>query len=142
MSYATTQISAAQHIARAAEQQIKVKTGMCVTLVLCPSENTRKSPDKMLKIIAGAVGMRAEDLSKRSRERSIVELRFLSALLLRRYYPTITLKQIALLFGGQDHTSVMNALIKANNLLDTNDLSFTNKYNTALNTIDQWLKEQ
>lgn len=142
MSYAATQISTAQHIARAAEQQIKVKTGMRVTLLLCPSENPWKAPEQMLKVITNAMGMTTHNLAQRTRLRSVVELRFISALLLRRYYPTITLKQIALLFGGQDHTSVMNALQKATDLLTIKDELFTNKYNTAINAINLWLKEQ
>lgn len=143
MSYAS-QISTARNIARAAEQKIQVRTGMQVTLVMCPgkTETTRKSPEQMLQIIAGALNMSIACFQDRTRNRNVVEMRFLAALLLRRFYPGITLKQIALLFGGQDHTSVMNALIRANDLLDIHDTLFTSKYNKALNTINQWLKEQ
>lgn len=143
MNTATSHIStAARHITRAAEQQIATRTGMRVTLVLCPSDNARKGPEQMLRTLANALNVSMECFRAKVRQRNIVELRFLAALLLRRYYPNITLKQIALLFGGQDHTSVMNALIRANDLLDIKDLVFTRKHNLAVNTIDQWLKEQ
>jgi len=141
MNAAATQITA-RNIIRVAEQQIKTRTGMAVTLVLCPSENVRKAPEQMLRIIANSLNVSTQYFQLKGRQREIVELRFLSALLLRRYYPNITLKQIALLFGGQDHTSVMNALTRATELLEINDALFTRKYDAAINAVNSWLKEQ
>lgn len=138
----TTQIATARHIARAAEHQIKIKTGMRMTVVLCQPETEKKTPESMLHIIASALGMNYDSFRIKGRARDIVELRFLSALLLRRYFPYITLMKIGSLFGGQDHTSVMNALTRANNLLDTNDISFCTKYHKVVKTINQWIKEQ
>jgi chromosomal replication initiation ATPase DnaA len=140
MSYAMTQ-TAARHITRAAEQQIRTKTGMRVTLVLCPSDNPLKSPEQMLRVVARSLNTSPEVFQEKNRKRQVVEVRFVAALLLRYYYPTITLKQIGLLFGGQDHTSIMNALTRAQNLLYTNDVVFTAQYKHALNTVNQWINE-
>jgi len=142
MNVATVQRSSVRDITRMAERQIKTKVGSDVGLILCPSEHIKKSPGEMLHIIAAALNMNVACFILKGRHRDIVEMRFLGALLLRRYYPEITLKQIGLLFGGQDHTSVINALIRANELLDTKDLSFTHKYRTVLNKIERWLSEQ
>ncbi len=142
MSTATAQIATARHIARVAEQQIKVKTGMRFTIVLCPSESTKKTPKQMLHIIATSLNMSVDSFRMKGRPREVVELRFLGALLLRRYFPDIRLTQIAELFGGQDHTSVINAVSRANKLLETNDLVFTTKYNHVIKMINQWIKEQ
>lgn len=140
MNLAATQTTT-HDIIRIAERQIKTKTGMAVTLVLCPSENTRKAPEQMLRVIANALNTNAQYFQQKGRKREIVELRFLTALLLRRYYPNITLKQIALLFGGQDHTSVMNGLTRATELLEINDPLFTSRYDIAIGAVSSWLKE-
>ena len=50
-------IVAAKHITKAAEQKIKNKTGMTVTLVLCPGYNPARSPEQLLSIVAGALRM-------------------------------------------------------------------------------------
>ena len=101
----------------------------------------RKGPEQMLRIIANALQMGYENYTIKCRKREVVELRFLSALLLRKFYPRLTLKQIASLYGGQDHSSIINGVERATDLLETNDRHFTEKYNTALNTVTQWLKD-
>jgi chromosomal replication initiation ATPase DnaA len=131
-----------RHNAGMQEPQIIVKEGMRYTIALYTGENVQKTPKQFLNIIASSIGMHPDCFKIKGRARDIVELRFLAALLLRRYFPDIRLKQIAALFGGQDHTSVMNALKRANDLLYINDLAFTTKYNNTIKTINQWIKEQ
>lgn len=114
---------------------------MRMTLVLSVYGKGSKSPDKMLEIIAAASQLDYNYFKAKTRKREIVELRFLAALLLRKYYPNITLKEIARLYGGQDHTSVMNGLTRANELLDINDPVFTYKYQNAVNAINRWINE-
>ncbi|MBA3828663.1 MAG: hypothetical protein H0X33_06985 [Taibaiella sp.] len=140
MNYATTQINAARHIARAAEKQIKTTTGMRIKVMLCTTED-RKGPQQMLQTIANALGMCADCFTEKTRKREVVELRFLSSLLLRKFYPRVTLMQIAAMYGGQDHTSIINGVTRASNLLDTNEPTFTGKYYKALNTVTKWLKD-
>lgn len=135
------QINAARHIARSAQRQIKDKTGMRVTILLCPRESAQNTPEAMLGIIAPALGLKTECFRLRSRTRDIVELRFLAAMFLRRHFPHITLHQIAELYGGHDHTSIISGLARANNLIYTGDTRFINKYNTVEKAVDLWLKK-
>ena len=137
---ATQQITDARHIARSAQQQIKDKTGLQVTMVLYPSESTLKTPEHMLHIIAAALNEHPRNYQLKTRIRNIVELRFIAALCLRSNFPTITLQQIAAFFGGQDHTSVINGLARAYELIYAGDESFTKKYKTALAAVNLWLR--
>jgi chromosomal replication initiation ATPase DnaA len=100
-----------------------------------------KGPRDMLYIIAMALQAPITLYTERNRKRDVVDLRFLSAYLLRSYYPHITYKQIAALYGGQDHTSVMHAIQAAANLLHTHDEVFTHKFYTALHSVQQWVNE-
>ena len=135
-------INKARNIARSAQQKIKNKTGMRVSLVLCPTDNSLKNPERMLHVIALALGMNMECYKMKTREREIAELRFLGAYFLRMHFPNITLHQIAAFFGGLDHTSVISGLVRANNLIYTGDLRFINKYNTVLKAVNLWLKKE
>ena len=137
-----TQISTARHIARVAEQKIMVNTGLRITLLLFPNDPGRRKPEHMLHLVANTLHLGYENFMAKTRKREIVEMRFIAALLLRRFYPQVTLKQIGSFFGGQDHTSVINGISRAYNLLETNDIIFCTKYNNALNTVNLWLKEQ
>jgi chromosomal replication initiation ATPase DnaA len=136
------QISTARSITRAAEQQIKSKTGMRVNLMLCADSHLNRTPEQLIAIVIEALGMTATDLSRKSRKRDVVELRFIVATLLRTYFPSLTLLQISVHFGGQDHTSVLNGLARAQCLLQVKDPSFTTKYQTALQYVNQWLKRE
>ncbi len=142
MNYAPTQsIDTARNIARTAQRQIKNTTGMQVTLLLCPNEDSIKTPEHMLKVIALALNLSPKCYKMKTRARHIVELRFIGAMLLRMHFPRITLQQIATLFGGLDHTSVISGLARANNLIYTGDVRFLKKYNTALKTVNVWLRK-
>ena len=138
---AARQLTTARHIARSAERQIKNKTGMGVTLLVYHAGTPSKTPEQMLAIIASALGMSPDCYRMRTREKNIVELRFIGALFLRRNFPLVTLQQIAALFGGQDHSSVINGLSRAYGLIYSEDERFLKKYNAALQTVDVWLKQ-
>lgn len=139
---AAQQMSTARHIARSARRQIKNQTGMQVNVVLYPMETQPKTPEKMLRIIAIALDMSPECYKMKTRVRSIVELRFIAAMLLRNNFPEVTLHQIAAYFGGQDHTSVMNGLARAYDLIYAGDQRFIKKYNTALQSVNTWLRTE
>ena len=96
----------------------------------------------MLDVIAIALGMSPGCYKLRSRLRNIVELRFVGALFLIMHFPNVTLSQIASLFGGQDHSSVISGIARANNLLYTGDERFMTKYNNALNSVNLWLERE
>jgi chromosomal replication initiation ATPase DnaA len=143
MNYAIAQgnfDNAAQHIQISDRNRLQQAGNVRNFLTPSIYGKPTKSPDKMLEIIAGAAQMDHQLFSMKTRKREVVELRFLASLLLRKYYPGITLKQIAQLYGGQDHTSVMNGLARANDLLDINDPVFTYRYLTAVTAINHWVK--
>jgi chromosomal replication initiation ATPase DnaA len=135
------QINIARHIARSAQRQIENKTGMRIAIMLRQGENA-KTPEEMLKVIAMALSMNADCYRMKTRIRDIVEMRFIGALLLRMHFPRFTLSQIALLFGGQDHTSILSGIARAHNLIYTHDVGFTEKYSIALKTVNAWMNNE
>ena len=143
MYYAPAQqMTTVRNIARSAYKQIKNKTGMQFTMMLCPSETMLKTPERMLHVIAVALDMSPGCFTLRTRARNIVEMRFIAAVLLRSNFPKITLQQIAAFFGGQDHTSVLSGLARAYNLIHTGDYRFLTKYNKALQSVNIWLRTE
>ncbi len=137
-----TSFKTARHIARSAQQTIKNKTGMGVSVMLCPTHITLKTPERMLYKIAIALGMSPETYTMKNRARDIVELRFIGAYFLRMYFPEVTLHQIAAIFGGQDHSSIVSGIARTNALLYTGDTRFVEKYHRAVNAVEEWLKNE
>jgi len=143
MNYAPArQISTARHIARAAQKQIRNRTGMKIDLMLYGDNDLVKTPERMLKVIAIALEMSPDCYKMKSRLRIISELRYIGALFLRRNFPMLTLYEIGSLFGGQDHTSVISGITRAYELINTGDVKFINKYNKALQSVDLWLQKE
>lgn len=136
------QMNTVRQIARNARQTIRNKTGMKVDVMVLHPENEMKKPEKMLQVIATALGMTPESYRVKSRARDLCELRFLGAMFLRTHFPRVTLYQIAGMFGGQDHTSVINGLARAHNLIYTGDLTFVRKYEQSLQAVNLWLKSE
>jgi len=142
MNYAPVQtINTARHIARSAQRLIKDKTGMRVSLLMEPIDDTFKTPWKMLEIVASALDLSPACYSLKSRARDIAELRFIGALMVRRHFHSITLNQVAAFFGGQDHSSIISGMARANNLIYTGDERFMKKYYTALKMVNIWLRK-
>jgi chromosomal replication initiation ATPase DnaA len=143
MNYAPVkQISTARHIARSAQRLIKSKTGMKVSLVMGPQEDTLKAPWTMLEIIADALDVSPDCYRLRSRSRDICELRFLGAFFVRRHFHNVTLSHISGFFGGQDHSSILSGIARAHNLVYTNDDRFMKKYQKALKAVNTWLRNE
>lgn len=142
MNYAPAQqINTARTIVRSAQQRIKNETGMDVTLMVYPPGQSAKTPLQMLNVIAHALGMSPQCYTLKTRLHNIAELRHIGAFFLRMYYPSFTLTQIAAIYG-QDHTSVINGISRAHNLIYTKDAEFTRKYNVVLKSINQWLGKE
>lgn len=137
-----SKLCSAKSITKQAERSIEKKTGLRVNLIAYRDSHIARTPEKMMNIIAGSLGMDRTHYTLRSRERDVVELRFLAAYFLRSYFPTITLHQISMFFGGVDHTSVMNGLARANMLLEMEDQRFSHKYETVLRSVNQWLRKE
>ncbi len=135
-----TGIRTARHIARSAQQTIKNKTGLNVSMMLYPTYSTLKTPEQMLYKIAIALDMDPACYKMKTRARDVVELRFIGAHFIRMYFPEVRLQQIAAFFGGQDHSSVISGLMRAYELIHIEDTRFLEKYTTAEKAVDLWLK--
>ncbi len=129
-------------IARSAQRKIQQSTGANMNLVLCSGYEYSKSPESMLRVIAGTLGMDATCYKQRSRSRQFVELRFIASHFLRTYFPTLTLINISHYFGALDHATIINGLTRTNELLATGDERFLTKYETVLNSVNQWLQKE
>jgi chromosomal replication initiation ATPase DnaA len=142
MNYSPAQqINTARNIARTAQHRIKQETGMEITLMVYPPGKSAKTPRQMLNVIAQALGMSPQCYCLKTRLHNIAELRHIGAFFLRMYYPSFTLTQIAAIYG-QDHSSVINGISRAHNLIYTKDPEFTRKYNIVLKSINQWLGKE
>ena len=136
------QMNAARHIARSAQRQIKNKTGMNFTVMLCPIDYAAQTPEQMLDIVAMTLNISTGCYKMKTRTRDVVELRFIAALLLRMHFPRFTLTQIAALFGGQDHSSVLSGIARAHSLIYSGDKGFITKYEEVLKTVNSWLRNE
>ncbi|PQJ10346.1 hypothetical protein CJD36_010235 [Flavipsychrobacter stenotrophus] len=134
--------SSTRGIARSAQRKIQRNTGATMNLVLCSGYEYSKSPESMLQVIAGTLGMDATCYKQRSRSRPFVELRFIASHFLRTYFPTLTLLNISHYFGALDHATIINGLTRTNELLATGDERFLTKYETVLNSVNQWLQKE
>lgn len=104
-----------------------------------PTERANTTPQRMLHVIALALDMNPECYRMKTRIRNVVEMRFIASVFLRQYFPALTLQQIAAYFGGQDHSSVINGITRAYNLLHIRDAQFLAKYNAALKSVTAWM---
>lgn len=138
----TGQLHTARTITRAAEHRIKNLTGVKVSLLACPDYHRNKTPEQLMRIVAAALNMGFVDYRKKSRQREVVELRFITAHLLTIFFPGITLVQISACFGGQHHTSIMNGLEKVKRMLTTDNERFATKYDIALKSVNRWIRKE
>lgn len=118
------------------------ETKTTCTILQYPTEQVNSTPLRMMHVIALALDMNPECYRMKTRVRDVVEMRFIASLLLRQYFPALTLQQIGGYFGGQDHTSVINGISRAYNLIYVRDISFTKKYNAATRSVDAWLTKE
>lgn len=69
-----------------------------------------KDPERYAESIAKELGFTMKTLSTRNRSRHLVEARQIIMYLLRERYPNYSLKNIGILFGGKDHTTVIHSI--------------------------------
>lgn len=99
---------------------------------------TSKEPADMMDFLEEVLMMPKGSYKLRSRKIDIVVLRQIGAVLLRKFYPSITVKQIGVLFG-HDHSTVCWNLDTAEDRIGTKDDLFYPKYIRALKEIHAWL---
>lgn len=126
-----------------AEKTVYLRTGVNLrifTNVKNKAADTLTHPPKtMLQIIACTCGCTVDELVAKNRRQCIVEVRQISALLLRKHYDGLTLKEIGSMWGWMDHTTVAHSIDKANQLLENRVERFTSRYIKAAGAIEQWL---
>ena len=121
------------------EERIKLETGLKIRLYMSSATQQVIKPEELLVVVAHSLGMNPDNYSKKSKKREVVTLRFLASLFIRQYWPKYPLKDIAELFGGQDHTTIINGLNSGANYLDTGDEQFTTKYNIVKEAVENWM---
>jgi len=77
-------------------------------------------PDDVLKAVSNAFGISNDRLLGRERTREVALPRQVAMYLLREE-GGVSLPKIGELIGGRDHTTVIYACQKVNNLMDTDD---------------------
>jgi hypothetical protein len=103
-------------------------------------------PKLIIDIISEKTGITYNQMYSKTRKREYVEARHLAMFFIKKY-TSLTLTKIGMLFGGRDHTSVLAALERVN------DLQFYSEYKlrfveydteigkiVKMNTTDQLIK--
>ncbi len=90
----------------------------------------------ILELVAHILNMPKEAYTEKSRKRNAVHMRFIASILLREYMPKLPYKEIGKLFGGQDHTTVMNSVYRGWRLVSTN-ADFANKYKKCKQALER-----
>ncbi len=134
------QLNQAHNIMAECEEKIFLETGLKIRLNMSKATLQVLRPDELLVVVAHSLGMKVEDYSKHSKKNNVVTLRFLASLFIKKYWPKFPTKEIGLMFGGQDHTTVLNALKMGANLLENGDQQFTSKYNIVQDAVNNWIK--
>lgn len=138
-------VNAINDIIRTAEKEIYATTGQTFTLYLRSTVPDEVTIEGMLLTIANALGMKAQDYEVQTRRRDYLDLRRLGAYFIRKQFPTLSYTRIGELMGGQDHSTIINAIRQAEALVVSEDAAFLDKYN-RVNTllskyISTWLTE-
>lgn len=117
-------------IARYQKELQAVMNGM----VFRKQNNVSYTPNQIIIAAAKALWMMPEDVIEKTRERHIVDARYISITLIKQYCD-LTLTTIGKIFSC-DHTTVMYALETANDLID-NDRIFYAKYARVLTRLEE-----
>ena len=141
MKFNVEQLNIAYRLLRRCEEQISKDTGISVRLHLLDASIENKTHQEMLAKIAEALGMPIDAYKIASKKAEFVDLRFIAAVMLEDYYPSLTAKAVAEIFGGQDHTTVLNARVSARKYLATQDERFCKKYHIVKQAIEEWLMQ-
>lgn len=138
MGYTVKQMNIVARILEEAEDEIRQRTGMDCKVMLVRSDLNDESPREMLNVIAAALNENPEGFQYKSKKQELVDMRFIAANLLKKIFPRITLTEIGELFGGQDHSTIVNSLQQATTLIDNKDTEFCYKYNIASAAVQEW----
>jgi len=127
----------------AIEAQKKLRDGgIHAEVIIIPYKlndgDVKKEPKDMMEFLEEVLMMPKGSYLIHNRKPDIVALRQIGAVLLRKFYPAITVKQIGLLYGF-DHSTICWSLDTAQDRIDTKDSTFHPKYIRALKEVHAWL---
>ena len=134
----TEEYNIAFTIIRDAEERIRRETALIVRLKMEDITTHDFTPRQLLERVAITLGMRYDQYKVRSREIRYKYLRFCGYMMLKKYFPKLDLKTMGD-FCNQDHSTVINAMNASQNLIDTEDAEFCEKFNKVQMNIDKWL---
>lgn len=77
---------------------------------------------RIIEEVAEKWGLKAKDLTSQSRARYLAWARFEAAYRLRTECPWLSLPMIGLRLGGRDHTSILNAVRRYQELSDSGEI--------------------
>lgn len=73
----------------------------------------------IIKAVCAEFSIDVLDISKPTRKAEIMQPRQMAQYVIRKVYPALALKQIAMFFGKGDHSTVINSVNTIQNLIDT-----------------------
>ncbi len=100
-----------------------------------------KKVNGLLKIVAKTLDMEVSDLKKVCRERRYVWLRHISTMVVQQYFPKTTLKEICVMYGQSNHTTILHSARSGHKLLKT-DREFKSDYRLVQAHISKWLQNK
>lgn len=89
---------------------------------------------ELLVLVSDHFNIPIADLVRKTRERPIVDARFVFCAVARELHPKLSYQSIGYMLGYKDHAAVMNAIMNVNNVKDVRDkyLSFCESKNLYL----------
>lgn len=82
---------------------------------------SNKSPEHIIEVVCKHLGLSVDDIRRQRRFRHLVEARQIAMFLIRKHTPR-SLKAIAFLFGGKDHTTVIHSIETVESLCFSDNL--------------------
>lgn len=126
-----------------AEQEILILTGLKMRVLIAPEicNEDNKDVEGLFRVVCSSLGLLTTEVAEKRRNVEMVNARHLFYHFAKIYFPSVTLKHMAYVAGGQDHTTVLHGLSKVSDLLETEERIFMTRYNTVLEAVTQWIAE-
>ncbi|MDO3641948.1 helix-turn-helix domain-containing protein [Mucilaginibacter sp. L3T2-6] len=95
-----------------------IKSVSCMFPLYLPKRET-SNYDEIIKLIGDTFGISAANIKGKSRQEDIVDARYIAIYFIKRNNRNISLKQLGAIFSKRDHSTMIYALDKFNNLYAT-----------------------
>ena len=99
-------------------RKIDVDLALSILNNLYPATDDTLSPDSIIKLVSEEFGVKVSDIKSKRRTKNILRPRQIAMYLIRKF-TNLSYTEIAEIFGGMDHTSVMHSVKKVESLLKT-----------------------